>query len=86
VLIDENLKTWRVDNVVEFVEQFNFRSLFKKLTGMRIDEWNYEVPDDEIIIELLKIDPHNTWGFEHVENYYHDYFKIYLYEPQTNER
>lgn len=53
-MIPEVKRMWIINDVVDFVNRFGLRREFKRRFGKSIDEWDFELSDDEVIEEFLK--------------------------------
>lgn len=53
-MIPKVKRVWKFGDIVEFVNKFNLRKEFKRRFGKPIDEWDFQLPDDEVIEEFLK--------------------------------
>ena len=48
------LEKIEVSDIVNFVKSLGLEDLFEELYNFKIDEWNFEEPDEEVIGNLLE--------------------------------
>ena len=78
----------QVRDIQDFVKKFQKEKEFEKEFGCPIDEWQYEVSDEEAIRTLLSKE-HEPTGLYHVEYFCNDsgddgYFMIYVADPSLD--
>jgi len=64
-------KMWTFNSAVDFVKVFGLEKKFEEKYGVDIDEWEFEMSDDEVITELLEEEEGKYFVYynEHTEQF-----------------
>ena len=78
-MLAEVKRVWYVNDVVDFVKRFGLEKEFKKRFGKDIDEWDFEMSDDEVIEQFLE-----EWKGIYFLTYNEYWDRIEIFELKVN--
>jgi hypothetical protein len=73
----QETRSWWTSNIFTFVREFEVHDKFEAVTGKKLEDWDYEDADAEVIAEILNL-MDGVWFFTYDES--HDGFNIYRME------